>query len=147
MGSVLYVRVLTTLWLGSVVNVDHSSRHSYSDIGNTTVQGNVGEEIFICWFNFTHIIIVDNDGVVLGDISCVELYDLTWHWYIVTISYSCIGSRLIFVLLLAGNILAVPSSVLTTRVKGRGAPAGWLKTLMLRVTLPSVSVVTYESGS
>ena len=93
MGSVLYVRVLTTLWLGSVVNGDHSSRHSYSDIRNTTVQGNVGEEIFICWFNFTHIIIVDNDGVVLGDISCVELYDLATHWSIVTVSNSYIGSR------------------------------------------------------
>ena len=89
MGSVLYVRVLTTLWLGSV---DHSSRHSYSDIRNTTVQGNVGEEILV-WFILTHIIIVDIYGVGLSDISCIELYDLATHWSIVTVSNSYIGSR------------------------------------------------------
>ena len=88
MGSVLYVRVLTTLC--SVVNGDHSSRHSHSDIRNTTVQGNVREEIFIC---FTHIIIVDSDCVGLSDISCIELYDLDTHWSIVTVSNSYIGSR------------------------------------------------------
>ena len=38
----------------------------------------------------------------------------------------------ILVWLVAGNVLAVPSSVLTTRVKGRRAPVvGWLKTLLL----------------
>ena len=81
--------MLTTLWLGNVVNGDHSSRYSHSDIRNTTVQGNVGEEIFI-WILFTLVIIIDNNGVGLSDISCVELYDLTCHWYIVTISNSCI---------------------------------------------------------
>ena len=92
MGSVLYVRVLTTLWFGSVVNGDHSSRHSYSDIRNTTVQGYVGEEILV-WFIFTHIIIVDSDCVGLSDISCIELYDLATHWSIVTVSNSYIGNR------------------------------------------------------
>ena len=62
---------------------------------------------------------------VLSHISCVELYDLTSHWYIVTISNGCIGNMWYTCsITLARNILAVPSCVLTTRVKGRGAPVG-----------------------
>ena len=86
----------TAFIFSRIINGNCSSRHSHSDVRNTTVQGNVGEEILI-WIIFTHIIIINNDGVGPSDISCVKLYDLTSHWYIVTISNSCIGQNVILI--------------------------------------------------
>ena len=150
MCGVFCWRALTTLNFSSVVNGDSGSGHCHSDVRNTTSQGNIREEILI-WIFFTLHVIIDGDGVGPSDVASIECHNLTTHWYIVTINNRCVCGTNIIQFLMQNykkNLLAVPSAVLTARVKGRGAPVvGWLKTLIVRVTLPSISVLVYKSGS
>ena len=73
---------LTALWLQYIINYHCSSRMNHFNWRSTAIQDNVGEEEFISII-FTDIVWVDDDGVCLIGVSCVELYDLTNHTSIV----------------------------------------------------------------
>ena len=75
---------LTTLGLSCVINTDCSTKYSDQNIRNVTLQDRVGEEILI-WDLFTTIIIIDENSVHLGDISSIELYEMSTDWYIIIV--------------------------------------------------------------
>ena len=76
---------LTTLGLSCVIDNDCSTRYSEQDIRNATVQNGVGEEILI-WDLFTTLIIIHENSVHLGDISSIELYELSTDWYVIVVN-------------------------------------------------------------
>ena len=80
---------LTTLGLSCVIDNDSSTRYSDQDIRNTTVQNGVGEEILI-WDLFATIIIIHENSVHLGDVSSIELYELSTDWYVIVVNNCCV---------------------------------------------------------
>ena len=83
---------LTTLGLSSVISNDCGTRYSEQDIRNATVQNGVGEEILI-WDLFTTLIVIDENSVHLGDISSIELYELSTDWYVIVVNNCCVDEN------------------------------------------------------
>ena len=67
---------------------DCSFRPGHIDNRNSTVKGNTGEES-LAGAIITLKVAVNNDSVGLSDVALIELYDLTIHCCIVTITSNC----------------------------------------------------------
>ena len=67
---------------------DCSLRCSHIDNRNTTLEGYTGQESLF-GIVLTLKIIVDGNGMGLGDISFIELYNGTAHCCIVTVTGNC----------------------------------------------------------
>ena len=89
MLEISHESILTTLELISIIDGDSSLRNSNTDGRYTTGVGNVGEEMLI-WILFTLIIINNFNSVVSSNVSCIELYELSTHSYIVVVNNSCV---------------------------------------------------------
>ena len=126
------------------INEDCSLRHSDIYNRNATLEGSTGGERLVGTV-VTLKSIVDSDGMGLSDITLIKLYNLTTYCRIVTITGNCVRKTLLGISIdQYRNILAVPSTVLTARVKGLGAPVdGWLKTLITSSTSDTLLFVWY----